>query len=95
MKTLLSALPARKAGAAANALIAEELQSVRKGRSFILHAVFIHREKLSLALMFGTSFRPVELLFLVGVVGRSFLFRRGRKEVCIFHSSSQGFATAG
>lgn len=95
MKTLLSALPARKAGAAENPLVTEELQSVQKGRSFILSAVFIHGEKLSLARTFGTSFHPVKLLFLVGVVGRSFLFRRGRGEVGIFHGSSQGFATAG
>lgn len=38
---------------------------------------------------------PVELFVLVGVVGRSFLFQRGRRERVVFYSSSQGFAAAG
>lgn len=39
-------------------------------------------------------FYPVELLFLVSVVGRSFLFWRGREEVGIFHNSWPGLAAA-
>lgn len=38
---------------------------------------------------------PVELFFLVDVVGRGFLFQRGRGGQIVFYSSSQGFATAG